>query len=198
MFEIKNRFTGVVIFRSETATDISSAAREALASEANLTEANLTGADLTEADLRWADLRWANLTEADLTEANLTGADLRWANLTRANLTEANLSVVEADIRRILMFGKNEVPALLQTLKEGKIDGSVYEGECACLCGTIANLQHCDYRSIPGLAPDSNSPAERWFLAIRKGDTPENSPIAKITAEWIQKFLDENPVEVQA
>jgi hypothetical protein len=32
-------------------------------------------------------------------------------------------------------------------------------------------------------------PAERWFLAIKSGDTPETNPVAKITLEWIDEFL---------
>ena len=49
--EIKNRFTGNVIFRSEKAATV----KEAL-QEANLSRANLSGADLSGADLSRANL----------------------------------------------------------------------------------------------------------------------------------------------
>ena len=118
--EIKNRFTGKVIFeyskenntiaetvkefiRKEIADGKSRAdLRWADLSEANLSKADLSGADLSEANLskadlsgaylRWADLSEADLSGADLSEANLSKADLSGANLSKANLRWANLS----------------------------------------------------------------------------------------------------------
>ena len=66
--EIKNRWTGDIIFTSTKTTW-----KEAV-EEANLCEADLCG----------ADLRGANLCEADLCGADLCGADLRGAELNRA------------------------------------------------------------------------------------------------------------------
>ena len=57
-FEIKNRWTGKVLF-SSSRTTYREAILEAISTRANLTRANLTGADLT----------GANLTGADLTDA---------------------------------------------------------------------------------------------------------------------------------
>ena len=59
--DIKNRFTGNIIF--STAAD------------------TLSGADLSGASLRDADLRGANLINANLSDANLRGANLSDANL---------------------------------------------------------------------------------------------------------------------
>ena len=73
----------------------------------------------------------------------------------------------------------------------GKVDGSCYQGECACLLGTIANIRHCDYDAIGnGISPDSSRPAEQWFMSIKKGDTPETNNISKITVEWIDEFVN--------
>jgi len=80
--EIKNRFTGAVIFQSNKTT-LKEAVEEG---KANLNEAYLSGANLREADLREANLYGANLREADLREANLYGADLREANLREAEM----------------------------------------------------------------------------------------------------------------
>ena len=72
-FEIKNRFTGSVIYQDE-ADSFSALAQVAVKSGANLSGANLRGANLYGADLRSADLR-----SADLHGANLYGADLSGA-----------------------------------------------------------------------------------------------------------------------
>ena len=63
--QIKNRFTGDIIYKSEKST-----LKEAVV------EAKKEGADLSDADLRDADLSGANLSGADLSGANLSGAEL--------------------------------------------------------------------------------------------------------------------------
>ena len=73
--EIKNRFTGSVIWKS-TKTTFKDAVIEAVNTNANLTRADLTHADLNHADLSGANLSGANLIDADLTHADLAGANL--------------------------------------------------------------------------------------------------------------------------
>jgi hypothetical protein len=142
------------------------------------------------ANLGGAYLGGANLRDADLRGANLGGANLGGANLRGANLGGADLRAFRADIFDILLRAPKEVPGLLTSLRAGKVDGSVYEGECACLVGTIANVRGVNYHDLgAGIEPDSGRPAEQWFMSIRKGDTPENSSVAKITEEWIEEFL---------
>jgi len=102
--EIKNRFTGNVIFTS-TKTTWGEAVEEA----------DLRGADLREANLREADLRGADLREANLREANLRGADLREANLREAGLREANLR--GADLREANLRGADLRGAELMNAK---------------------------------------------------------------------------------
>ncbi len=85
MKEIKNRWTGEVIYTSQKET-----LREAVI-EAVESGANLSGAYLSDADLSGADLRGAYLSDADLSGANLRGADLSGANLRGAYLRGANL-----------------------------------------------------------------------------------------------------------
>jgi len=117
-------------------------------------------------------------------------ADLTDADLTDADLTDANLTNFRNDIWAILLQS-NEVDNVLKALKEGKVNGSVYEGECACLVGTIANSKGCKYNDVDrlnGLKTDSNRPAERWFMQIQPEQTPENSNAVKLTVEWIEEF----------
>ena len=165
---------------------------------ADLTAADLTGADLTGADLTGAVLTGAVLTGADLTGAVLTGAVLTGAVLTRAVLTgavltRAVLTGARDDVWSILDENPAEVPGLLAAVREGRINGRVYEGDCACLVGTIANerrkISGGDVDVFRDFRTDGSRPAERWFLAIHKGCTPESWPISRITEGWIVEWM---------
>ena len=90
IYEIKNRWTDVVIF----SLDCSSwkiCAEAAVKSGADLYGANLYGANLSRADLSGANLSGANLSGANLSGANLSRANLYGADLSRANLSGADL-----------------------------------------------------------------------------------------------------------
>ncbi len=179
--------------------------RSANLSYANLRSANLSYANLRSANLRYADLRYADLSYADLSYANLSYANLRSANLSYANLRSANLRYADLsyadlsyadliDIRNdfwsILLFARAEVKGLRKALVEGKIDGLVYEGDCACLVGTVAKERKCKVGDLTGnLKPDSTRAAERFFMAIKPGDTPDENPAAKIALEWLDEFI---------
>ena len=156
---------------------------------ADLTKANLRDANLTDADLTGAVLSYGQLAAADLTGAILTGADFTGANLSYGQLAAAETADIKADLWAVLGAAPHEVEGLRAALQAGRINGSTYTGKCACLVGTIANIQHCGINDIPGLPPDSNRLAERWFLAIAPGDTPENHAVAKLTDEWIGDWL---------
>jgi len=111
------------------------------------------------------------------------------ADLSGAILSGADLSGVKSDFYAVLNSCPNEVPGLRKSLIEGKVDGTTYTGECACLVGTIANVRQCHHSELKELRPNSERPAERWFLAILEGHTPENNPVAKITLEWIDEWM---------
>ncbi len=190
MTDIPNRFTRAIIHHSDLPY-----MREAIEEAARL-GIDLTGADLTGADLTDADLTGADLTDADLTDANLTRADLTDANLTRANLTRADLTGAREDFRAVLDAAPNEVAGLLLALREGRINGSRYEGECACLKGTIANIRGCSYTALDArcdapLYPDSNRPGERLFMGISPGHVPAINPVARIVEGWILEWQAE-------
>lgn len=203
-FDIRNRWSGRVQFTAEIDCDegtplrvkIGLAAKWAFKSGADLRGANLSGAnlrgadlsaaDLSDADLRGAYLRGAYLRAANLRGANLSGAYLSAADLSGANLRGANLSGARNDFWDVLLRAQPEVPELLAALRKGRIDGSTYTGECACLAGTIANTRHVHYAEL-GFA-DAQRPIERLFLCIRKGDTPDTNPVAKIVEGWIEEF----------
>ena len=50
-------------------------------------------------------------------------------------------------------------------------------------------MRKCDVYDFKGnLAPESGRAAERFFMGIKKGDTPENNPVSQIALEWIDTF----------
>lgn len=170
MIEIPSRWSGNIISRSETAATMAEAVAELVTLARERGEhANLRGADLSEADLRGANLR-----EADLSEADLVGANLR---------------DVRADFYEVLSFAPSEVAGLINALRTGQVDGSTYEGDCACLVGTIAKLRHCSYDTIPWIAPNPHRPIERFFMGIKRGDTPETNQCSALAVEWAEQWL---------
>jgi hypothetical protein len=164
--------------------------------DADLRDAVLSGADLSGADLRGADLRGAVLRGAVLSGADLSGADLRDADLRDADLSDADLRGAvlrsfKADLWMTLTQAQAEVPALIAALRAGKVNGSQYEGDCACLVGTLANARGEGYRAM---FPDASSrhPAEQWFLMIREGDRPGDDTgggfAAEKALEWALEY----------
>ena len=154
---------------------------------ASLVGASLDGARLDGARLDGARLDGASLVGASLDGARLDGARLVGARLDGARLDGASLRSIKADFFLVLLGARAEVPALLSALREGRVDGSTYTGECACLVGTIANVRKV---AVETLERDVSRPAERWFTGIRRGDTPATNQLAKIAEGWIVEFLD--------
>lgn len=110
------------------------------------------------------------------------------ANLSRANLSDADLDSIKYDFFGRMLMQKKEIPALREKLIAGEVDGSCYEGKCACFVGTIANIKEVGYMDLQ-LKPNAYSATEIWFAGINQGDTPENNTTAKITLGWIDEFL---------
>ncbi|HXG69963.1 MAG TPA: pentapeptide repeat-containing protein [Gemmatimonadaceae bacterium] len=208
MIEIKS-ITGAVLYAADVET-LRQALEKAVRVGANLDGASLNGANLDGANLYGANLNGANLDGASLDGANLYGANLYGAslegaslygaNLTRANLDGARsanvlpdyLKPVREDLRKVLDAAPHEVDGLLAALWAGTIDGSKYEGECACLVGTIANLRHEPHDALKiDLRPDSSRHSERWFLRISKGHTPLTNTSAAFAAAVIAQWQHE-------
>lgn len=82
----------------------------------------------------------------------------------------------------ICRLKKTEVPALKQMLIDGRVDGSQYEGECACLLGSLANADGGMDKvcaTIPFYEKGTHNPGEAFFLNIKEGDTPETNWFSK-------------------
>jgi hypothetical protein len=67
-----------------------------------------------------------------------------------ADLRSADLNDIRNDFWSILLFAQPEIAGLRKAIVEGKIDGSVYKDDCACLVGTIANVRKCDVNDLKG------------------------------------------------
>ncbi|KPH79419.1 hypothetical protein AE618_18840 [Bosea vaviloviae] len=156
---------------------------------ARLVGARLDGARLDGASLVGARLVGARLDGASLVGASLDGASLDGASLDGASLDKRTLRSFKADMWMIMAGARAEIPGLIAALKEGRVDGRVYEGDCACLVGTIANIRHV---SVDTLERDSTRPAEQWFMMIRKGDKPGDKSgggfAASMALEWAEEF----------
>ena len=160
-------------------------------------------ADGSRAYLRGADLRGANLSGAYLRDANLSGADLSGANLSDADLSGANLETIKFDFFVVLLHGLPEIGFLKENIISGNIDGSTYQGDCACLSGTLYNgatihngIQEADIKHKIISCRDAGRPIEVFFAAIKPGDTPENSQFSKLALDWLLKF--ESLINVKA
>jgi hypothetical protein len=212
MIEIVNRYTRAVIYRAEEATDFKTAVEAAVKAEidlyqadligarldgASLDGARLDGASLDGARLDGASLDGARLVRARLDGARLDGARLDGASLVRASLDGASLDGasldgIRDDLYEILNAAPGEALGLLSALRAGKVDGSTYSGECACLVGTIANVRKCTINELPGITPNSDRPAEIWFYAIRPGHTPANNEVSRVTDGWVVAWIRAN------
>jgi len=202
--EIKS-LSGSLLFLSEHENNsIKKTLEEAVRKGAHLRGADLRGAYLEGADLRGADLREADLIGADLIGADLRGADLRGAHLRGANLLGAhllgahlrganlegaNLDPIKNDLFNVLIKAIPEIKNFRQAIVHGKIDGSTYHGECACLCGTLEKSNSPIIANRIKNQRNSNRPIEIFFLGIKKGDTPETNQFSKIALEWTDEFL---------
>src|SRR5260221_12380117 len=92
---------------------------------------------------------------AALTAAVKAKTDLTGAVLTRAVLTDAVLTSIRDDFWAVLSSAPGEVAALRRAIIEGRINGTSYAGECACLVGTIANAGGCDVGHLGTLKPNA-------------------------------------------
>ena len=102
------------------------------------------------------------------------------------------LSMVRADVFAVMSKSPQEVPALRLALKNGKVDGSTYNGECGCLLATLATARGCRFDQIPGVIPNSERPSEEFYKLIHPGDTPETNWAADFAHRWAEEFEREN------
>ena len=192
---------GTLLFKYESKDNtIKQTVERAVGESADLRGAYLERAYLEGADLRGADLRGAYLERAYLEGADLEGAYLRGAYLEGADLRGSKLEQLpqsyinqcSRDMLFIFEHLKGELPFLRDKLIKGEVDGTQYEGECACLIGSLRKADGgvdkvCE--AIPYYDKGTHNLGEQWFWNIHKGDTPENSDFAKHALLLIDSVL---------
>lgn len=72
------------------------------------------------------------------------------------------------------------------------MDGSTYEGECACLVGTMEKVGQ-EMGCEVDLPHRADRPAEQWFAPITPGDKPSEKPETEgeFRAQHALDWLDE-------
>ncbi len=172
--EIKSRWTGSIIFEYEKENNtIKETLEEAVKAGASLDGASLDGASLDGASLDGASLDGASLDGASLVGASLVGADLE---------------PIKNDLFAVLLPAISEISTLKAAIQNGEIDGSVYSGCCCCLNGTLCKNASIEVYNRLKKIRRASRPIEKFFAAIKPGDTPENSQFCKIAMEWIEEF----------
>ncbi|MFJ0733924.1 pentapeptide repeat-containing protein [Bordetella bronchiseptica] len=165
-FEIKNRYTGAVLFTADVPDDTKSgliarvALEQAVKSGANLARANLAGANLAGANLAGADLARAYLAGANLADADLAGANLADADLAGAYLADAYLA--GADLAGAYLAGANLAGADLADadLAGADLAGANLAG--ANLAGAyLARANLAGARNLP-VGTEATSPVEPY------------------------------------
>jgi hypothetical protein len=112
----------------------------------------------------------------------------------------------------VLDQAPHEVAGLRAALVEGRVNGSTYEGECACLVGTIANVRGVTIDTV-GIPQSASRPAEQWFMPIAEGDKPtdldpdaakradevsEGVFRASVAVQWIDEWAESRKAVVEA
>ncbi len=96
-----------------------------------------------------------------------------------------------------LTENRNEAAGVAIALRDGRVNGSTYKGDCACLVGTIANVKRAH---ISTFSVDSDRPAERWFMMIKTGDKPGDKTgggfAAGIALKWVEEWCALNGIEI--
>ncbi len=182
---------------------------------ARLNFADLKGADLSNTDFRYSNLRgtyfekskltgtdfeFAILQDADLRGTNLEGADLRGTNLEGAdlrgtiNIPQRWINFCSRDMLYVFSRLTWELAGLKEALQAGRIDGTCYYGKCACLIGTLSNLNGTIEEVCTNIAyydEGLHNYCEQWFYQIRMGDKPKDNPFAKHAVKLINQVLKE-------
>ena len=95
----------------------------------------------------------------------------------------------------LLHCPEKDIQELKKRVIEGRIQGTQYAGECACLIGTLyqseglSDEQEFAKSHIPYYECGTHNPSEQLFWQIRKGDKPETNQFSQIALDVINEVL---------
>jgi hypothetical protein len=151
------------------------------------------GATIETLDVRnsWIDAIHTIGATIERLDARRSWVGVIYTNDAKIKTLDANGASFVANAREnyfcILAKARSYVPALIEALEAGRINGSVYAGECACLAGTPEQERGCDHNRI--VFRDYHPPAERMFFAIGPGMTPDRNSVARQAVAWAREFM---------
>lgn len=100
-----------------------------------------------------------------------------------------SLDEVKADLFDVLDNARAEVPVILSALRDGRINGATYGGECSCVIGTVARARGCEAHDLDDIWTFGLRPSEYLVHEIELGDTPANNLCAAIVETWIVEWM---------
>ena len=185
-FEIKNRWTGSVLFEYEKENNtIKETVEKAVEEGANLGGADLEGANLGGAYLGGAYLEGANLEGAYLEGAYLGGADLRGANLAGAYLEGADLE--GADLEGANLRGANLAGAYLW-VNDSEIDSK----EIVKTFEEENNIKITEFYINKNIIPTRWNTFWKYGLIICDYEVIKEEKIEEMTLSQVCKALGKN------
>ena len=97
------------------------------------------------------------------------------------------------DLFRWLDRFPDRVPALLEAVREGRMQGDgVWQSEpCRCVVWTLANNEdHADWEIVDDVRRGAAlAPVEHFVAFINPGDDPSNSPVMAHLERWIVEWM---------
>ena len=190
-FEIKNRWTGSVLFEYEKENNtIKETVEKAVEEGANLGGADLEGANLGGAYLGGAYLEGANLEGAYLEGAYLGGADLRGANLAGAYLEGADLEgayLEGADLEGANLRGANLAGAYLW-VNDSEIDSK----EIVKTFEEENNIKITEFYINKNIIPTRWNTFWKYGLIICDYEVIKEEKIEEMTLSQVCKALGKN------
>lgn len=192
IFEIKNRYTGEVLFSYELQEGQESglialhAVEAAVASGANLRGANLHDANLECAELEGAKLQDANLEGAKFQGAKLRGANLQGADLQDADFEDADLEDADLEDAKLLCVDFRGTD-----LQGAKLQGADFQyaiGDMEYIKSMQFDTWHITYTSTHLSIGCQLHPIDDW--KDWKNKSGWISTMSGSASDWAEKYLD--------
>jgi hypothetical protein len=157
----------------------------------------------SQATIKTLDSSQATIKTLDSSQATIKTRDSSQATIKTLGSSQATIETWESanirdDLWAVLCSYPSEILTLREALLAGLINGKVYEGDCACLVGTIAKTQGVHFKYLKSIKPNGNRPAELWFWNIKTGDTPSTNKFSALALKWIDELLTNWGIEVAA